>query len=416
MPSIRVEFLLKDELQFEVKARGAMPQSDVASLRRQLRELMAEEAAVIPFQLRDWQAELELIEAKWEDLQSLGIDLESVPRSSGGRLRLEQRLQHLSNRVVNMEAQTSDQEKLGVVSNLKAAIQVELHKRTVVESSASAPHSPASVDVAGAGRGWSGHSSTSSGMVAAAYQPLPNPLYSIVKSLPEVDGLNETLLLQFFGKIFRMSDFSGVSDETILQLIFPYSRGPMAELVTRIMHQGGSLDSLHRETLDTFIPGRLREQLRQKYFYRVQAHDESLALFITSIRDAARVLRIDMPEREIVQVILEGVTPQERSRLVFAERPQGFDDLHRLCVMSRSIQMADETRLSSQSRERSDNPHNPPQRQRGLSLNRRRGDDPVCFHCRQPGHLMRSCPSNGRGPASLSNGAFNSKNGVNRGR
>ena len=51
-----------------------------------------------------------------------------------------------------------------------------------------------------------------------------------------------------------------------------------------------------------------------------------------------------MPERDIVQVILEGVIPQGRSRLVFADRPRCFADLDRLCVVSRTVQAIDESR------------------------------------------------------------------------
>ena len=39
-----------------------------------------------------------------------------------------------------------------------------------------------------------------------------------------------------------------------------------------------------------------------------------------------------------------GRDAQERSRLVFAERPRCFTDLDRLCVMSRNIQVNDESR------------------------------------------------------------------------
>ena len=90
----------------------------------------------------------------------------------------------------------------------------------------------------------------------------------------------------------------------------PYCRGPMAEWVTHTMRCGGSLDSFHREMLDSFIPGRLREQLHQKHFYRVHSNGESLANFVRSIQDSARILRLGLTELEGIQVILEGETPQ----------------------------------------------------------------------------------------------------------
>ena len=96
--------------------------------------------------------------------------------------------------------------------------------------------------------------------------------------------------------------------------------------------------------LDFIISRRRRDQLRFKMFYRVQANEEALADFVQSVRKAARTLRLGLAEREIIQVILEGVTPQERSRLVFADRPRCFADLDRLCVVSRTVQARDESR------------------------------------------------------------------------
>ena len=82
-------------------------------------------------------------------------------------------------------------------------------------------------------------------------------------------------------------------------------------------------------------------------FYRVQARGESLAAFVHRVRDAARILGVGLSEEEVVQIISEGVTPQEKLRLVFAERPRRYVDLDKLCVMPRAIQGNDETRGSS---------------------------------------------------------------------
>ena len=62
------------------------------------------------------------------------------------------------------------------------------------------------------------------------------------------------------------------------------------------------------------------------------------------IRKAARVLRLGLPEGDIIQAILEGLHPQEISRLMFADRPRCFADLDRLCLVSRTVQAMDESR------------------------------------------------------------------------
>ena len=78
-----------------------------------------------------------------------------------------------------------------------------------------------------------------------------------------------------------------------------------------------------RQVLDSFIPGRRLDQLRLKLFYRVQANGEELTDFVQSVRKAARILRLGLPETEVIQVILEGPTPQERSCVVLTRASSG---------------------------------------------------------------------------------------------
>ena len=148
----------------------------------------------------------------------------------------------------------------------------------------------------------------------------------------------------FLGIVLQLSDFPGVFDDALLALIYPYCRCSLAERVVNTLRCGGSIDSLHGEGLDSFIPSQRCDQLRLNLFYQVQANGESLSDFVYSIRNSARILRLGLAENDIVQVILEVVTPQERSRLVFAGRPGCFADLERLCVKSRNIQANDESR------------------------------------------------------------------------
>ena len=156
------------------------------------------------------------------------------------------------------------------------------------------------------------------------------------------------------------------------------------------------------EVLDSFIPGQLRHQLRLKLFYQVQANDERLVNFVCSIRDSARILKLGLSELEIVQVSLEGVTPQGRSRLVFAERPHCFADLDRLCVMSRNIQANDESRGPMVARDPNYRtgerctvlPQDSPRVPRVNKTAGVRGRNPpkvICFKCNRPGHIKRFC-------------------------
>ena len=112
-----------------------------------------------------------------------------------------------------------------------------------------------------------------------------------------------------------------------------------------------------------------------------------------------------LPENEVVQMIFEGVTPQERSRLTFAERPRNYEDLEKLCALSRAIQSIDESRgpvraslgeprvverrvVQSQPR---------PERNNGDRGGQVRGV--VCFRCRRQGHVALDCPEGDMRPA-----------------
>lgn len=426
MAPIYPEYFVKDELLFEVRRRGAKPQADVASLRGQLRELVSREAELVSVRLSDTAAEWEICATRWEELQSLGVDLESLPSSARSKQRWEQRLRHLRDRLVNLQSQGIGPSVEGIIKDTISEIDDSLKGHKEVAPVEQVPAPPVLVDVAGAAGGRPALDAACSGMLGVSYQHLPNPVAGIIRDMPEVDGLEETLLMAFLGRLFQLADFPGVAENTVLQLVFPYCRGPMAGLIERVMRRGGTLDDFHREVLDSFVPGRLREQLRQKHFYRVQAHGEGLAPFCSSIRSAARILRLPMSEGEVVQVILEGVTPQERSRLVFAERPRSYSDLDRLCVMSRTIEMTDEARASISTfypRERLAGRYGPapqgerPERGESRSAPMGRGDvQRVCFRCRLPGHFQRDCTA-GRGrsaPAGL--GTAQAKNGANWGR
>ena len=128
------------------------------------------------------------------------------------------------------------------------------------------------------------------------------------------------------------------------QLIYPYCRGSLAGLFTNTLRRGGSVDAFHGEVLDYFIPDRRRSQLKLDSFYRLQANGEASGDFVHDVRKAAWVLRLGLPETEVIQAILEGLNPQERSRLIFAERPRCFADLYRLCVVSNTVRAGDEYR------------------------------------------------------------------------
>ena len=162
---------------------------------------------------------------KWEELRELAgcvESFESGPGSSRGARRIRQRLTHLSTRLQNLCDQWGTLEH---VNEIKAVI--EQVTSTLQVSQTSQVHTPEAVPASGgSGLECSRESTMSapvfSGMVAASYNKLPNPLSQVIQQLPVVDGLDVDKLIPFFKIIFQIADFPGMSDRALLELIYPY--------------------------------------------------------------------------------------------------------------------------------------------------------------------------------------------------
>ena len=72
-------------------------------------------------------------------------------------------------------------------------------------------------------------------MAAASFHKLPNPLSNFIQQIPVVDGLDVDKLIPFFRTLFQLSDFPGMSDHTLLELVFPYCRGSVAGRVAQTL-------------------------------------------------------------------------------------------------------------------------------------------------------------------------------------
>ena len=124
---------------------------------------------------------------------------------------------------------------------------------------------------------------------------VPNPISGVLQKLPVLDGQDEGKLLDFLDLDLQLAYFTGVSDGDLFSLIYTYCQDSLTGLVTNTLRSGGSVDSLHGDVLDFFIPRRRRDQLKFNLSYRVQAKGEALADFVHDIRKTARMLRLGLP-------------------------------------------------------------------------------------------------------------------------
>jgi hypothetical protein len=97
--------------------------------------------------------------------------------------------------------------------------------------------------------------------------------------------------------------------------------GTLSNRLSEAISSGCSVDKFHMDTLLLYFPPRARVSLQQKYFFRVQADGESLANYIANMKSYVKVFRLENSEADIVQTILDGLSPACRSYLLFADKP-----------------------------------------------------------------------------------------------
>lgn len=457
MPNtLNVDYLSSEELRFEINSRSAVPEGD---LRAQLRELLRSSVEPkwneAKFEL---DQEKEKVLQKLEDWEGVLEEIKACPPSGGDKSRKRSKLLHLLNRLKLLAVQSGlgveDKVKIqeGVESTQALLTELQSTSRAKIDRSTSvASGDPSSSVVANnkdevipgslqgstmaqvsapmelnnqvnlptipvsSPSGSQSNPAQATGSSAstvttnvygsypmtttssmAQYHKLPNPLSPLLQNLPIVDGLDVEKLLKFLGMVFQTRGFPGINDHSLLQLIAPYCRGPLLDRLTSVIVRQGNLGLFHKEVMEFFIPDRYRERLKLERFYRPQGRRESLADYVASVKEAGRVLMVSMAEQEIVQTIVEGMNPEERSRLVFANRPTSFAELDKLCICSRSVQFADEqrgisSRMMSEGGDRHTMPVLSPDREPPRQ-NRWAGRVVTCYGCGEPGHIRRNCP------------------------
>jgi hypothetical protein len=99
-----------------------------------------------------------------------------------------------------------------------------------------------------------------------------------------------------------------ISDVHILLISYPFKVGILSNRLSEAKSTGCSVDKFHMGTLNFFLPPRARVSLQQKYCFRVQADNESLANYTADVNCYVKVFRLENTETDIVQTILDGLS------------------------------------------------------------------------------------------------------------
>ena len=135
--------------------------------------------------------------------------------------------------------------------------------------------------------------------------------------------------------------------------------------------------------------------LRMARHERVQGQGEHFFSYVQAIRDAALVLRIKENEAQVVQRIIEGLTPTQRSRFIFQLPPSSFAQLEQLAIVEQNIAYGDRLREEQVPGVQVAAIESVSEHVETEGSGRRSQDTRfrkvVCFYCRKPGHTQNRC-------------------------
>lgn len=83
---------------------------------------------------------------------------------------------------------------------------------------------------------------------------LPHPAAQFYASLKIIDGTDCSSLLQFISIALKVKLCAGMTDRVLLQSLFPYSRGLLANKINKGVQQNYSFDNFHAKVIRELIP------------------------------------------------------------------------------------------------------------------------------------------------------------------
>jgi hypothetical protein len=391
-------FLSKEELLYELRARGISSSAGVQELRKLFRSLCFRDLPLCLDFLATVRVEelILLFENYLSELQALVNQPRSTIFSVEPRFRM--RLEHFRNRLHHLEAagtctssenivlQKFHQQLDTVESGMDSAGDERAAVEEVVTPASNQENTATSEQV------WSSSANRTPSFTSPMYQKLVNPFNHLVKDFPIVDGSDARKLCDFLSRALNILKISNITEPVIYEVLYPLCRGEMVEFLVHAITAKERFDVFHECVLRHFIADRQLNQLRVQKYERVQQSGETFATYFQAIRDAAAVLRVTDSEEHMVGRVIEGLTSIQRARFVFQQRPSTFAQLDQLAVVDRNTAYADQIRGAGVSgvgqRGKPDvanvDSTNVRQSARNVSIP---GNRRVCYFCGKPGHV-----------------------------
>lgn len=207
---------------------------------------------------------------------------------------------------------------------------------------------------------------------------LDNPINRYLKMFRVTDGVNIHELLNFLRVCLRIKREVQVNDSDIYDLCIAYAHGMLLNKVNDAKMSGISFDLFHSDLLNCFVPLTLQERLKMDLVLKPQGYEETLSTYICNVRENVQLLKLNLNEKQIVDIIVIGLNPICRSKLVFQNAPSTFKDLDHLCIQIQNVLYSDSQRK----------PMVVNRSQNGMSSGK------VCYICNKNNHIAKDCYKN----------------------
>ncbi|KAG8299877.1 hypothetical protein J6590_090445 [Homalodisca vitripennis] len=175
-----------------------------------------------------------------------------------------------------------------------------------------------------------------SGM-SASFAKLQNPIERYLKAFKPTNGLNVFELMDYLRVMQQLVSETPLNDSEVLNISIGYAHGPSYQKLLEYKVSIKIIIEIHKSLMNFFVPMGQKESLKRDLVHRSQKHNEILSSYISSIKENEKLLQCDYTEKEIVDIIMVGIAPNVRARLVFCDNPKNYEDLNQLCIHEQNI-------------------------------------------------------------------------------
>lgn len=169
------------------------------------------------------------------------------------------------------------------------------------------------------------------------FNKLSNPAEAYLHNITITNGLDINPLLAFLRNLVKIRSETNLTDFQLYEILPSYSQPPLSTKILQGKIQGLTLDKVHEDIINTFIPITLREKLKQELVYRPQYPSEPLSLYINEVKISNQILKTKLSEPELICFIKNGLRPEIRNQIIFESNPKTFSDLEQLCISLNNI-------------------------------------------------------------------------------